>query len=156
PDFPFTSLMDWLTNSLVVVIEQFIQSQVTILKSILIPLVLLTIPMYFILTTAFKFLSMRLYTSKVKGLASFTALISTTFVLIFVEILNDLWDMQTISDVPLRLVEETTVFSNTMAIVQLFESVFFFMGIPLGVYLILRRSPWRGTQPTLNDPQTVE
>lgn len=85
-----------------------------------------------------------------KGLAIFTALISTTFVLILVEILSDLWAMQTIADVPLRMLEEMAIFGDTMVIVKLFESVFFFMGIPLGAYLVIRRSSWKGVEVTMD------
>jgi hypothetical protein len=68
-----------------------------------------------------------------------------------VEILSDLWAMETISDVPLRMLEEMAIFSNTMALVQLFESLFFFIGIPLGAYLILKRSPWKGAKVTMDN-----
>jgi len=73
-----------------------------------------------------------------------------------VEILSDLWAMQTISDVPLRVLNDTAVFSNTMSIVLLFEAVFFFLGIPLGVYLIIRRSPWKGTKVVLEEAESAD
>jgi hypothetical protein len=56
-------------------------------------------------------------------------------------------------DVPLRVLNDTAVFSNPMVIVQLFEAVFFFLGIPLGAYLIMRRSPWKGTQVVLENTE---
>jgi len=151
PDFPFTSLLNWIINSFITVIEEFIQSQVAVFASILASLVLLTIPLYFVLTASFKFLSIGIYTSRVKGLAIFSALIATTFTFILVEILSDLWDMQTITDVPLRVLQETDIFSNTMGILRFFESIFFFLGIPLGIYLVLRRKQWSGVQPIIND-----
>ncbi|MHA1975991.1 MAG: hypothetical protein ACW98I_03705 [Candidatus Hodarchaeales archaeon] len=86
-------------------------------------------------------------------MSAFTALITTALVLVLVEILSDLWALQTIMDVPLRVLNDTAVFSNPMVIVQLFEAVFFFLGIPLGAYLIMRRSPWKGTQVVLENTE---
>jgi len=153
PTFPFISLFDWIKESFITSVEQFIQSQLGMIASIILPLTLLVIPLYFILATSFKFMSITLYTSKVRGLSTFTALISTTFVLILVELLNDLWAMETLNDVPLRVLEELAIFSNTMVLVKLFESVFFFIGIPLGAYLILKRSPWKGTKVNIENSE---
>jgi ACR3 family arsenite efflux pump ArsB len=83
-------------------------------------------------------------------------LITPALVLVLVEILSDLWAMQTITDIPLRVLNDTAVFSTTMTIAQLFEAVFCFLSIPLGVYLIIRRSPWKATKVVLDNTETIE
>ena len=106
-------------------------------------MLLLAIPLYFLLSASFKFLSITLYTPQIKNLDSFLALVTTTFVLILVEILNQIWSMETIEDAPLRILQETAVFSTTMTYVQFFGAIFFFLGIFFGFYLLVKRHTWR-------------
>jgi hypothetical protein len=144
PDFPFPEMIEWLSLYVKAPLEGFIDSlNLPLVVPILTGMILLAIPLYFVLSASFKFLSITLYTPQIKNLDSFLALVTTTFVLILVEMLSQIWNMEGITDAPLKFLQDQDVFSTTMTYVQFFEAVFFFVGIFFGIYLLIKKRTWK-------------
>ena len=93
------------------------------------------------------FLSITVITPRVKGLDVFITLVSTTFVLIVVQILNDLWVIQqksVISDlgIPLASFGVESNIQTAMGLVHVIEASFFYIGFLVGVFYLVRRKPF--------------
>ncbi|MHA1995895.1 MAG: hypothetical protein ACW97Z_15215 [Candidatus Hodarchaeales archaeon] len=107
----------------------------------------LILPIIFIFSGAFKFLSVTLVTPKVKDRGEiFFLLVSTSFVLIITNILGDIYELA-IPDAPLRSISGlTTILSSAVGTFENVESIAFYSGFFFGiVYLILKAFRARGT-----------
>lgn len=132
PEFPFPGMLEWLYTYIVTPLENYIETQLPIV----LPLISLVIPIYFILSTSFKFLSISIITPRIKNLDYFIVLVSATFVLIIMQILGDLWLLE-IQNAPLRLLYEGEFF-NTISILQTIEGFCFYFGL-IGIFFVIVR-----------------
>ncbi|MHA1940700.1 MAG: hypothetical protein ACW97P_03115 [Candidatus Hodarchaeales archaeon] len=98
----------------------------------------LILPIIFIFSGAFKFLSVTLVTPRVKDRAEvFFLLISTAFVLIITNILGDIYELG-IPDAPLLSISGlTTILSSAVGIFENVEAVAFYAGFFFGVFYVI-------------------
>jgi hypothetical protein len=98
----------------------------------------LILPIIFIFSGAFKFLSVTLVTPRVKDRTEvFFLLISTAFVLIITNILGDIYELG-IPDAPLlSLSGLTTILSSAVGIFENVEAVAFYAGFFFGVFYVI-------------------
>lgn len=141
PDFPFPNLLTLITQ-ISYMINDFINIQLPNFSDLLLPIVLMIIPLYFIVSASFKFLSITLITPRIKDLDYFIVLVSTAFVLILFQILSDLWSIPEIQDAPLRVLQDSGFFATAMQIIHLLEAVSFYIGFLVGITFFLRKIPW--------------
>jgi hypothetical protein len=101
----------------------------------------LILPIIFIFSGAFKFLSVTLVTPRVKDRAEvFFLLISTAFVLIVTNILGDIYELN-IQDAPLKSISGlTTILSSAVGIFENVEAVAFYGGFFFGFGYVI----WKG------------
>lgn len=104
---------------------------------------LLIIPLYFIVSGAFKFLSVTLITPRVKErLSVFFLLISTAFVLIVTNILGDIYliqrapDYEGVQDAPLMGLEN--ILTSAVEVFQYVEAIAFYAGFIFGIGWVIR------------------
>ncbi|MHA2328790.1 MAG: SHOCT domain-containing protein, partial [Candidatus Hodarchaeales archaeon] len=99
----------------------------------------LLLPLYFILSGGFKFLSVTIITPKIKGKISlFFLLISTSFVLIISTILGDIYRIPVLeSEAPLRGLE--SILSSAVLAFQYVEALAFYLGFLLGFFWTIRQ-----------------
>ncbi|MHA2225202.1 MAG: hypothetical protein ACXAC8_08350 [Candidatus Hodarchaeales archaeon] len=112
---------------------------------------LLLIPVFFIISGAFKFLSVTLITPRVKDwLSAFFLLVSTAFVLIITNILGDIYEINRIAmdknlphpipDAPLiSLAELEVIFSDAVVIFEYVEAIAFYGGLLFGIGWLIRK-----------------
>jgi hypothetical protein len=107
-------------------------------------LFLLILPIYFIFSGAFKFLSVTLVTPRVKERAEvFFLLISTAFVLIVTNILEDIYEIQTavgytgIVDAPLISLGGQTLFRLGVTVFENVEAIAFYGGFFFGIFWVI-------------------
>ncbi len=134
PPFPFK-----LPFELILSLKDFLQSLVPNFFPIVLPMLLLIIPLYFILSASFKFLSVTVITPRIEDLQTFVVIIATTFILIILQILADLWSIEEIQDAPLRIFAEGLLFSQIVEILQIIEAGCFYIGLVVMLYVILAR-----------------
>ena len=134
PPFPFK-----LPFELILSLKDFLQSLVPNFFPIILPMLLLIIPLYFILSASFKFLSVTVITPRIEDLQTFVVIIATTFILIILQILADLWSIEEIQDAPLRIFAEGLLFSQIVEILQIIEAGCFYIGLVVMFYVILAR-----------------
>jgi hypothetical protein len=100
----------------------------------------LILPVYFIVSGAFKFMSVTLVTPKVKDRSEmFFLLVSTSFVLIITNMLGDIYDLgeSAIPDAPLIGLE--SIFSSAVGIFENVEALAFYAGFLFGIFWVLRK-----------------
>ena len=102
-------------------------------------MLLLIIPLYFILSASFKFLSVTVVTPRIEDLQTFIVIVATTFILIIIQILADLWTIEEIQDAPLRILAEGLFFNQIVEILQIIEAGCFYIGLIVMFYVILAR-----------------
>ncbi|MHA2305011.1 MAG: hypothetical protein ACXACU_06410 [Candidatus Hodarchaeales archaeon] len=134
PPFPFK-----LSFELIISLKDFLQSLVPEFFPIILPMLLLIIPLYFILSASFKFLSVTVVTPRIEDLQTFVVIVATTFILIIIQILADLWTIEEIQDAPLRILAEGLFFSQMVEILQIIEAGCFYIGLIVMFYVILAR-----------------
>ena len=110
-------------------------------------LFILILPIYFIFSGAFKFLSVTLITPRIKDRGEmFFLLISTAFVLILTNILQDIYDIQLaagytgIVDAPLITLGATELFSFGVYIFENVEAIAFYGGFFFGIVWVISRA----------------
>ncbi|PWI46894.1 hypothetical protein CEE45_14485 [Candidatus Heimdallarchaeota archaeon B3_Heim] len=115
----------------------------------------LILPIIFIFSGAFKFLSVALVTPKVKDRGEvFFLLVSTSFVLIITNILGDIYELA-IPDAPLRSLSGlTTILSSAVGTFENVESVAFYGGFLFGIVFMLWKAIKRESTPTSTSAPT--
>jgi hypothetical protein len=106
----------------------------------------LILPIIFIFSGAFKFLSVTLVTPRFKDRGDmFFLLVSTSFVLIITNILGDIYELA-IPDAPLRTITGlTTILSSAVGTFENVESIAFYGGFLFGIgYIIYKAIKVRG------------
>ncbi len=101
----------------------------------------LILPVYFIVSGAFKFMSVTLVTPKVKDRSEiFFLLVATSFVLIITNMLGDIYDLgpAVIPDAP--LVGVSNIFSSAVGIFESVEALAFYGGFLFGVFWVIRKA----------------
>ena len=139
-----------LYNNVVLPISDYFAKYLPTLE--LLPFLIL--PIIFIFSGAFKFLSVTLVTPRVKDRGElFFLLISTSFVLIITNILGDIYELA-IPDAPLRSISGlTTILSSAVGTFENVESFAFYGGFFFGIaYLIQKSFKSRGTPKTSFSP----
>ncbi len=114
----------------------------------------LILPIIFIFSGAFKFLSVTLVTPRFKDRGEmFFLLISTSFVLIITNILGDIYELA-IPDAPLRTITGlTTILSSAVGTFENVESIAFYAGFFFGImYIIYKAIKTRETSTTTFTP----
>jgi len=103
----------------------------------------LLLPLYFILSGGFKFLSVTIITPRVKGrLSVFFLLISTSFVLIISTVLGDIYRIPVIEpEAPLRGLE--SILSSAVLAFQYVEALAFYLGFIFGFFWAIRQIIFR-------------
>jgi hypothetical protein len=134
PPFPFK-----LSFELIITIKDNLQSLVPEFFPVILPMLLLIIPLYFIMSASFKFLSVTVVTPRIEDLQAFVVIVATTFILIIIQILADLWTIEEIQDAPLRILAEGLYFSQIVEILQIIEAGCFYIGLIVMFYVILAR-----------------
>lgn len=134
PPFPFK-----FSFELVISLKDFLQSLAPEFFPIILPMLLLIIPLYFILSASFKFLSVTVVTPRIEDLQTFIVIVATTFILIIIQILADLWTIEEIQDAPLRILAEGLFFNQIVEILQIIEAGCFYIGLIVMFYVILAR-----------------
>ena len=99
----------------------------------------LLLPLYFILSGGFKFLSVTIITPQIKDrLSVFFLLISTSFVLIISTVLGDIYRIPTIKpEAPLRGLE--SILSSAVVTFQYVEALAFYLGFIFGFFWVIRQ-----------------
>ncbi len=134
PPFPFK-----LPFEIILSLKDYLQSLVPEFFPIILPMLLLIIPLYFILSASFKFLSVTVITPRIEDLQAFVVIVATTFILIILQILADLWSIEEIQDAPLRIFAEGLLFNQIVEILQIIEAGCFYIGLVVMFYVILAR-----------------
>ncbi|MHA2112888.1 MAG: hypothetical protein ACW98W_15530, partial [Candidatus Hodarchaeales archaeon] len=101
----------------------------------------LILPVYFIVSGAFKFMSVTLVTPRVKDRSEvFFLLVATSFVLIITNMLGDIYDLgpAVIPDAP--LVGVSNIFSSAVGIFENVEALAFYGGFLFGVFWVIRKA----------------
>ena len=101
----------------------------------------LILPIYFIVSGAFKFMSVTLVTPRVKDRSEiFFLLVATSFVLIITNMLGDIYDLgpAVIPDAP--LVGVSNIFSSAVGIFENVEALAFYGGFLFGVFWVIRKA----------------
>jgi hypothetical protein len=101
----------------------------------------LILPVYFIVSGAFKFMSVTLVTPRVKDRSEvFFLLVATSFVLIITNMLGDIYDLgaEVIPDAP--LVGVSNIFSSAVGIFENVEALAFYGGFLFGVFWVFRKA----------------
>ena len=106
----------------------------------------LLLPLFFIVTAAFKFLSVTLVTPRVKErLSFFFLLVSTAFVLIITNILGDIYELREASglvlysDAPLLSWNLADILSDIVGVFEYVESLAFYGGFFFGIFWVIRK-----------------
>ncbi|UCG04273.1 MAG: hypothetical protein JSW11_09860 [Candidatus Heimdallarchaeota archaeon] len=106
----------------------------------------LLLPLFFIITAAFKFLSVTLVTPRVKErLSFFFLLVSTAFVLIITNILGDIYELREASemvlysDAPLLSWNLAGILSDIVGVFEYVESLAFYAGFVFGIIWVVRK-----------------
>ncbi len=122
--------------SLIIPFSQWFEDLIPILK--IIPFLLL--PIYFVFSGAYKFLSVTLVTPRVKErLSLFFLLISTSFVLIITNILGDIYDLA-IPDAPLKSVLFLErALTHAVGIFEYIEALTFYLGFFYGLAYVINK-----------------
>ncbi|MCK5342599.1 MAG: hypothetical protein KAR20_04295, partial [Candidatus Heimdallarchaeota archaeon] len=99
----------------------------------------LILPVYFIVSGAFKFMSVTLVTPRVKERSEiFFLLIATSFVLIITNMLGDIYDLEaSIPDAP--LIGLKGIFSMAVGIFENVEALAFHAGFLFGIFWVIRK-----------------
>ncbi|MHA1443948.1 MAG: hypothetical protein ACTSR4_04285 [Candidatus Hodarchaeales archaeon] len=99
----------------------------------------LILPVYFIVSGAFKFMSVTLVTPRVKERSEiFFLLIATSFVLIITNMLGDIYDLEaSIPDAP--LIGLKGIFSMAVGIFENVEALAFYAGFLFGIFWVIRK-----------------
>ena len=102
----------------------------------------LILPVYFIVSGAFKFMSVTLVTPKVKDRSEmFFLLVSTAFVLIITNMLGDIYELYRSGFIPdAPLVGVSSVFSTAVNIFENVEAIAFYAGFLFGVFWVMRKA----------------
>ncbi|MFX1507254.1 MAG: SHOCT domain-containing protein [Promethearchaeota archaeon] len=153
PELAFPSIVYLLYNEGIVPLSEALEAvDIEPLKHI--PFLLL--PLYFILSGGFKFLSVTIITPRVKErLSILFLLISTSFVLIISTVLGDVYRIPVLaSDAPLRGLE--SILSSAVLAFQYIEALAFYVGLIFGFFwvirqLFFRKKPILGTLETTID-----
>ena len=115
------------------------------ISDLLIPLSILLIPFYFIITSAFKFLSVSIAVERVENDDQiFFLLISSAFILIITKIFADIASLpEFVGDHHSFLPISASIFSDLIPfiskIIESLESIGFFVGFAVSLYLIIKR-----------------
>ncbi|MFW9905272.1 MAG: hypothetical protein ACFFFH_13110 [Candidatus Thorarchaeota archaeon] len=106
----------------------------------------LLLPLFFIVSAAFKFLSVTLVTPRVKErLSFFFLLVSTGFVLIITNILGDIYELREASgmvlytDAPLLSWNLAGILSDIVGVFEYVESLAFYGGFVFGIFWVIRK-----------------
>ncbi|MFX1505278.1 MAG: hypothetical protein ACFFDC_04095 [Promethearchaeota archaeon] len=106
----------------------------------------LLLPLFFIVSAAFKFLSVTLVTPRVKErLSFFFLLVSTAFVLIITNILGDIYELREASemvlysDAPLLSWNLAGILSDIVGVFEYVESLAFYGGFVFGIFWVVRK-----------------
>jgi len=106
----------------------------------------LLLPLFFIITAAFKFLSVTLVTPRVKEyLSFFFLLVSTAFVLIITNIIGDIYELREASemvlysDAPLLSWNLAGILSDIVGVFEYVESLAFYGGFIFGIIWVVRK-----------------
>lgn len=139
PPIVIPSFFYLIYNSLILPLSTWFEQIIPILKFV--PFLLL--PLYFILSGAFKFLSVTIITPRVKNrLSIFFLLVSTSFVLIITNILGDIYELgaSVIPDAPLISVFELSyILTEAVFAFEYFEAITFYTGFLFGLAWVIRR-----------------
>ncbi|MHA1542804.1 MAG: hypothetical protein ACTSQH_07490, partial [Candidatus Hodarchaeales archaeon] len=101
----------------------------------------LILPVYFIVSGAFKFMSVTLVTPKVKDRSEiFFLLVATSFVLIITNMLGDIYDLGTTAIPDAPLVGVSNIFSSAVGIFENVEALAFYGGFLFGVFWVIRKA----------------
>jgi hypothetical protein len=114
----------------------------------------LLLPIYFILSGGFKFLSVTIITPRIKGsLSVFFLLISTSFVLIISTILGDIYRIPVLEpEAPLRGLE--SILSSAVLAFQYVEALAFYLGFLFGFFWAIRQILFR-KKPVIDTLETT-
>ncbi|MFX0123594.1 MAG: hypothetical protein ACFFAE_08115 [Candidatus Hodarchaeota archaeon] len=152
PDFlenllDIPSVVYLIYDSVVVPLSQWLEVSWPTFKFI--PFLLL--PLFFIITAAFKFLSVTLVTPRVKErLSFFFLLVSTAFVLIITNILGDIYELKAAAieadstsflyaDAPLLSWNLAGILSGVVEVFEYVESIAFYSGFIFGIVWVIRK-----------------
>jgi hypothetical protein len=106
------------------------------------PVTLLLVPLIFIISSLFKFLSISIITPRLKDAQIFFLLITTAYILIITQILGDIQELARLSEnidssnVP--LFETQNFLSQTLVLFQTVEIIFFYLGFIIALYVIVK------------------
>jgi hypothetical protein len=106
------------------------------------PITLLLIPLIFIISSLFKFLSISIITPRLKDAQIFFLLITTAYILIITQVLGDIQELASLSEnidsstVP--LFESQNFLSQTLILFQTVEIIFFYIGFLIALYVIAK------------------
>ncbi|MHA2306516.1 MAG: SHOCT domain-containing protein [Candidatus Hodarchaeales archaeon] len=139
PELIFPSIVYLLYEDGIIPLSTALEAYVPTLKHI--PFLLL--PLYFILSGGFKFLSITIITPRIKGrLSVFFLLISTSFVLIISTILGDIYRIPVLKpEAPLHGLE--SILSSAVLAFQYVEALAFYLGFLFGFLWAIRQILFR-------------
>jgi hypothetical protein len=142
PEFPFPNLWLFLEET----VFSFITEVIETWFPILLPLTLLFLPLYIIVTGIYRFYSITLITDMVERFDYFIILITTVYVLIFVELLAVILTLD-ITTAPLQSFMIDNLIETIIAIIGVAEAIFFCIGVVyLPIYIYKQRQKYQERQ----------
>jgi hypothetical protein len=120
----------------------FIYNYIKDLVPEFLPITLLLIPLIFIISSLFKFLSISIITPRLKDAQIFFLLITTAYILIITTILGDIQELarfsENIDPSTVPLFETQNFLSQTLILFQTVEIIFFYIGFLIALYVIAK------------------
>lgn len=107
------------------------------------PVTLLLVPLFFIISSLFKFLSISIITPRLKDVQLFFLLITTSYILIVTQILGDIQELasltnNTIDSSTVPLFESQSFLSQSLLLFQTVEIIFFYIGFLIALYVLTK------------------
>ena len=105
------------------------------------PVTLLLVPLLFIISSLFKFLSISIITPRLKDVQLFFLLITTSYILIVTQILGDIQELasltnNTINPSSVPLFDSQSFLSQSLLLFQTVEIIFFYIGFVIALYVL--------------------
>jgi hypothetical protein len=130
PPFSFTDLLTLITNFM---------DELVIVFPIFIPLMVLVLPLYLVIASAFRFFVTSIIAERVDRMDYFMIITSTACVLILLHLLADIAQLG-IVNAPFDSLGTENILSFAVVVLQIGEAVFFFLGVLLVPVLVIMYS----------------
>lgn len=131
------------------------------LANFLLPLTILLVPLFFIINSMFKFLSVTLITSKIHDKQLYMLLLSAAFILIITEIIADITELVNLgtyginSNYPLNTLAEGGFLIWASNVFKNLEATFFYVGLLIALITLAKDLVYRYTRWKTRNDRTI-